>query len=116
MLAVPLTALWVMPWGMVALLLMPFGLHSVALAPMSWGIAGLIWIAHAVAAWPDSIDRCPADAGLGPADHDGRADLALPVAHLAAPDRAGGAGGGPGDVHDGVAAARTSMLSADGHG
>ena len=58
-LAVPLTALWVMPWGMMALLLMPFGLHGVALAPMGWGIAFLLWIAHAVAAWPASVIAVP---------------------------------------------------------
>ncbi len=50
--AVPLTALWVMPWGMVALLLMPLGLQALALAPMGWGIGALLWIARAVAAWP----------------------------------------------------------------
>ena len=54
LLAVPLTALWVMPWGLAALALMPVGLHGLALAPMGWGIAGLLWIAHAVSAWPDA--------------------------------------------------------------
>ena len=59
LLAVPLTALWVMPWGMVALLLMPVGLHGLALAPMGWGIAGLLWIARAVAAWPAAVIAVP---------------------------------------------------------
>jgi competence protein ComEC len=54
MLAVPLTAFWVMPWGLAALALMPLGLDWLALVPMGWGIAGLTWIAHAVAAWPES--------------------------------------------------------------
>jgi competence protein ComEC len=54
MLAVPLTAFWVMPWGLAALALMPLGLDWVALAPMGWGIAGLTWIAHGVAGWPAS--------------------------------------------------------------
>jgi competence protein ComEC len=54
MLAVPLTAFWVMPWGLVALLLMPLRLEWLALVPMGSGIAGLSAIAHAVAAWPDA--------------------------------------------------------------
>jgi len=52
MLAVPLTAFWVMPWGLSALGLMPFGLDRLALVPMGWGITGLTWIAHDVAGWP----------------------------------------------------------------
>ncbi len=52
MLAVPLTAFWVMPWGMAALALMPAGLERFALTPMEWGIRGLLFIAHGVAAWP----------------------------------------------------------------
>jgi competence protein ComEC len=55
MLAVPLTALWVMPWGIGALLLMPFHLEHVCLLPMGWGIGGLLCIAHTVAAWPAAI-------------------------------------------------------------
>jgi competence protein ComEC len=54
LLAVPVTALWVMPWGLAALALMPCGLHGLALAPMGWGISLLLWIAHGVAAWPDA--------------------------------------------------------------
>jgi competence protein ComEC len=59
MLAVPITALWVMPWGVAALLLMPCGLHAVALAPMGWGIAALLWIAHGVAGWPEAVIPVP---------------------------------------------------------
>ncbi len=54
MLAVPLTAFWVMPWGLATLALMPVGLERLALIPMGWGIAGLTAIAHAVAAWPEA--------------------------------------------------------------
>ena len=67
LLAVPLTALWVMPWGLAALALMPVGLHGLALAPMGWGIAGLLWIAHAVSAWPDAripLGQVPASRSL----------------------------------------------------
>lgn len=37
LLAVPMTALWIMPWGVAALALMPFGLEAVALNPMGLG-------------------------------------------------------------------------------
>ena len=42
--AVPLSALWTLPWGVVACLLMPFGLESVALVPMGWGIDATRWV------------------------------------------------------------------------
>ena len=35
--AVPITALWIMPWALAAYALMPLGLEAVALAPMGWG-------------------------------------------------------------------------------
>jgi len=60
MLAVPLTGFWIMPWAVVALLLMPFGLEAAALAPMGWGIEGVIAIARAVAAWPGAVQLVPA--------------------------------------------------------
>jgi competence protein ComEC len=52
MVAVPLAAFWVMPWGLAALALMPLGLERLALVPMGWGIALLLRVAHAVAGWP----------------------------------------------------------------
>ena len=57
MLAVPVTALWVMPWGMLSLALMPLGLDHLALIPMGWGISALIAIAHSVADWPFATIR-----------------------------------------------------------
>jgi competence protein ComEC len=57
MLAVPVTALWVMPWGMLALALMPLGLDHLALVPMGWGISALVAIAHSVADWPFATIR-----------------------------------------------------------
>ena len=51
-LAVPLTAFWVLPLGLIALLLMPFGLEGLVLVPMGWGITLIIWIAHATTALP----------------------------------------------------------------
>lgn len=63
-LAVPITALWIMPWGLVALLLMPIGLEALALVPMGWGIAGVIGIAETVSAWPSAVLLFPAMPGL----------------------------------------------------
>ena len=45
MLAVPMTALWVMPWGVTALALMPSGLEGWALAAMGWGIVSILEVA-----------------------------------------------------------------------
>lgn len=53
--AVPVTGLWVMPWGLLALLLMPFGLEQLALVPMGLGLAAMDWIAASVAGLPGSV-------------------------------------------------------------
>lgn len=58
--AVPLTALWVMPWAVAAFALMPFGLEALALTPMGWGVDAIIAIARAVAAWPGAAALVPA--------------------------------------------------------
>ncbi|HUC18208.1 MAG TPA: ComEC/Rec2 family competence protein [Acetobacteraceae bacterium] len=50
--AVPVTALWVMPAGLISLPLMPLHLERVALVPMGLGVRVLLMIAHAVAALP----------------------------------------------------------------
>ena len=57
--AVPLTAFWIMPWAVVALLLMPFGGESLALLPMGWGIDLLLGLAATVADWPAAALRVP---------------------------------------------------------
>ncbi len=59
MAAVPLTAIWVMPWGIVALLLMPFGLQAAALVPMGWGLDAIIWIGRTVTALPAATFAVP---------------------------------------------------------
>ena len=46
--AVPLSALWTLPWGVVTCLLMPLGLERLALGPMGWGIDVTIWVAQHV--------------------------------------------------------------------
>jgi competence protein ComEC len=55
--AVPLTALWILPLGLVSLVLMPLHLAALALVPMGWGIAVMVWIATHIAAWPAAILR-----------------------------------------------------------
>jgi competence protein ComEC len=57
--AVPVTALWVMPAGMLGLLLMPFGLEGLALVPMGWGASVIIAIAQYTAALPDATVAVP---------------------------------------------------------
>ncbi len=63
LLAVPLTALWIMPWGLAAYLLMPLGLEALALVPMGWGIAALLAVAEAAAGWPNAVLRLAAPSG-----------------------------------------------------
>jgi competence protein ComEC len=60
MLAVPLTAFWIMPWGAIALLLSPFGLEGYALVPMGQGIELLTQIATMTAAAPGAHIVVPA--------------------------------------------------------
>jgi competence protein ComEC len=60
LIAVPITALWVMPWAILAYLLMPLGLEAVALGPMGWGLSGVIWSAETVVSWPGSVAILPA--------------------------------------------------------
>jgi competence protein ComEC len=59
MIAVPLTALWVMPAGLIALLLMPLHLEALALMPMGWGAQAVVWVARATSALPDATIIVP---------------------------------------------------------
>ena len=52
MVAVPLTALWAMPAGLIGLVLMPFGLDWLAFIPMGWGVQAILWVARTTAALP----------------------------------------------------------------
>ena len=63
--AVPLTAFWIMPWGLAAFVLMPLGLEELALRPMGWGLDALLWIARTAAAWPGAAQAVPAMPGWG---------------------------------------------------
>jgi competence protein ComEC len=55
MIAVPITDLWIMPTGLVAMLLMPFGLEAWPLAAMGWGVAAVLAVAETVAGWPGAV-------------------------------------------------------------
>ncbi len=63
--AVPLTAFWVLPWGVVALALMPLGLAGWAFVPMGWGLQAIIGVARAVSAWPAATLPVPPTPGWG---------------------------------------------------
>jgi competence protein ComEC len=53
--AVPVSAMWTLPWGVVTCLLMPLGLERLALVPMGWGIDFTIWVALWVASLPGNV-------------------------------------------------------------
>jgi len=57
--AVPVTALWVMPAAMLSFLLLPFGLEGLALVPMGWGTDLVIVTADWVAGLPDATKVLP---------------------------------------------------------
>lgn len=59
MVAVPLTAFWVMPAGLIALLLMPLHLEALALVPMGWGAELVLRVARATAALPAATFDVP---------------------------------------------------------
>ncbi len=52
--AVPLTSLWIMPWGVAAFALMPFGFEALALYPMGVGIDVVMRVAEFVSALPNA--------------------------------------------------------------
>ncbi len=63
--AVPLTAFWVLPQGLLSLLLMPFGLERVTLRPMGGGIDVILFLARTVSAFPAASLAVPAPPGWG---------------------------------------------------
>lgn len=54
LIAVPLTALWIMPLGLAGLVLIPLHLAWLLFEPMGWGIGVIVWVARHIAAWPDA--------------------------------------------------------------
>ena len=63
--AVPLTAMWVLPLGVLGLFLMPLGVEQVAFTPMGWGLDAILWIARGVAGWPAATLATPPMPGWG---------------------------------------------------
>ncbi|MCZ6604309.1 MAG: ComEC/Rec2 family competence protein [Alphaproteobacteria bacterium] len=63
--AVPIVALWVMPFAVAAFALMPIGLEALALVPMGWGVDLVTWVAGQVAAWPGAVWHAPAAPTVG---------------------------------------------------
>lgn len=59
LIAVPLTAFWILPAGLIALALMPLHLAALALIPMGWGILVLIWVTGQIARLPDALLHIP---------------------------------------------------------
>ena len=57
--AVPISAMWTLPWGVIACLLMPLGLEHLALIPMGWGIDVTIIVAQWVAGLPGNVWKMP---------------------------------------------------------
>lgn len=57
--AVPVTALWVMPWAVIAFALMTVGLESLALQPMGWGIDAIVAVAQTISSWPGAVTVIP---------------------------------------------------------
>ncbi|MDJ0942089.1 MAG: ComEC/Rec2 family competence protein [Kiloniellales bacterium] len=53
--AIPLTAFWIMPAAVVAMLLLPFGLEAGALAVMGTGIELLLAVAGEIAGWEGAV-------------------------------------------------------------
>ena len=59
LIAVPLTAFWIMPAALVAFAAMPLGLDAPVLTVMGWGVAGMLATAETVAGWPGSVAVLP---------------------------------------------------------
>ena len=59
LIAVPLTGIWIMPWGMLGLLLMPLGLDGPCFVLMGYGIEVIIGAASFVAALPGAALAVP---------------------------------------------------------
>ncbi len=57
--AVPLTAFWVMPAGLMSLALMPLHLEFFSLVPMGWGASAVLWIGRTVSALPSATLMVP---------------------------------------------------------
>jgi competence protein ComEC len=57
--ALPIMALWIMPWAVAAFVLMIVGLEQLALTPMGWGIDVVLSVAQQVSDWPGAVTPIP---------------------------------------------------------
>jgi competence protein ComEC len=64
LIAVPLTAVWIMPLGLLSLALMPVGLAAFALIPMGWGISIIVWMTVEISRLPGAMLRIAPVPGL----------------------------------------------------
>lgn len=53
--AVPLTAMFIMPLGLASVALMPLHLERLALIPMGWGIDAVLWTARLIGGLPHAL-------------------------------------------------------------
>ncbi|MBC6404780.1 MAG: ComEC/Rec2 family competence protein [Rhodospirillales bacterium] len=60
LLAVPLTAFWIMPFCLLSYLLLPLGLEQFALTPLGWGLEALNTTAQGFSALPGATLNLPA--------------------------------------------------------
>ena len=65
MIAVTVTALWVMPWEIVAFFLMLFEIERISLSAKGWGIELVLVTAHFAAALPGAARVLPPFPNLG---------------------------------------------------
>jgi competence protein ComEC len=65
MVAVPITALWVMPLGLLSLALIPLQIEGPVLDAMGWGVRAIVLIARNMTAWPFAVLPVPHMPGWG---------------------------------------------------
>ena len=89
LIAVPVTALWIMPWGLLSLFLMPLGLAAFALVPMGWGHRGGGRDRRAGSGLAGCRAPGPGHARRGTRGRGARRAVAMPVAPALAASRPG---------------------------
>lgn len=57
--AVPVMALWIMPWGLATYFMLPFGWQNLGLVPMTAGIGFVLDVSERVASWPGAVRLIP---------------------------------------------------------
>ena len=78
--AVPLIAIWIMPWVIVSMFLLPLGLEGYALVPMTAGIAVIMNVAYSVASFTSVVVFVWTESMAGSSIEGQGRGMALPVA------------------------------------